>query len=81
MSLTATATKTVTEQTVEKIQAAPEAGNLTDNVKLSDLIRLGAMFTKPATGWGSVEEGDACALSAAGIAAEALGIIPGPNAK
>lgn len=37
---------------------------------LGDLVRVGASMTKPAVGWGNEES--ACALSAAGLAHEAL---------
>jgi hypothetical protein len=78
----ATSEKTRTEQTIEKIQElAPTVAEPDHQWSLPDLIRLGATLTKPTTGWGSVEQGDACALSAAAIAAEALGLIPNAQVK
>jgi hypothetical protein len=45
------------------------------NTTLADLIRRGAPHTVQPVGWGSAEQGEACAWSAAGLAAEAQGLI------
>lgn len=74
-------TATVTEQIIENIKndvasrPLEEQENLTTNVSLGDLIRLGAMQTEPAVGWGSCENGTACALSGAALAAVSLGLL------
>lgn len=60
------------EQAIRNDLAGIEMDVLT-NVTVADLIRYGAKHTTPATGWGAEET--ACALSSAGLAAEALGII------
>jgi hypothetical protein len=70
---TATRTETLTEE-IRSDLAGIEMGVLT-NVHLSDLIRAGAARTEQSTGWGNAEEGTACALAGAGLAAEALGYI------
>lgn len=43
------------------------------NIHLADLVRRGSAKTVQATGWGYA--GQACALSAAGLECESLGII------
>ena len=65
MTATTTHEAPVTESAVEadvKINSLP------------DLIRLGSMTTVQSVGWGE-KEGEACALSCAGIAAEQMGLI------
>jgi hypothetical protein len=60
------------EQEIKNDLAGIEMDVLT-NVTVADLIRYGAKHTTQAQGWGNDET--ACALSCAGLAAEALGII------
>ena len=70
---------TRTEEITEAIRAdlgAIEMDVLT-NTTLADLIRAGAKHTEQPCGWGDAEEGTACALSGAALAASALGIIEG----
>ena len=69
--------QTRTEETLEAIKAdlgAIEMDVLT-NTTLADLVRAGAQHTEQPVGWGDAEQGTACALSGAGLAAVALGII------
>lgn len=68
---------TKTEETIEAIKSdlgAIEMDVLTSTT-LSDLIRAGAKHTIQPTGWGDAEQGTACALSGAGLAADAMGVI------
>lgn len=68
---------TKTEETIEAIKSdlgAIEMDVLTSTT-LADLIRLGAKHTEQPTGWGDAEQGTACALSGAGLAGAAMGII------
>jgi hypothetical protein len=66
---------TTTEQIVEQIRA--DLTQIEEDVILkttvADLIRMGAPHTVQANGWGQGEQ--ACALSAAALAAQALGFI------
>lgn len=53
--------------TIEDLTTEPVA------MTLGDLIRLGSMTTKQSHGWGYGEQ--ACALSAAGVAAHQMGLV------
>lgn len=53
--------------TIEDLTAEPVT------MTLGDLIRLGSMTTEQAQGWGAGDQ--ACALSAAGIAAHQMGLV------
>lgn len=69
-------TTTRTQDEVVEALRADLAGieeEVTLGVSVADLIRRGASETVQADGWGSGET--ACALSAAGLAAKALGFI------
>jgi hypothetical protein len=70
---TITEDRVVTEDprvdTIRNSEAAKELEKAT-TVTLGDLVRLGASMTEPALGWG--DETQACALSAAGLAYEAM---------
>ena len=72
--------ETVTEQLKAQIdsQTAEMLGDIEHNVTtkytLADAIREGATVTSQANGWGDGKE-TACALSAAGIAARARGLV------
>jgi hypothetical protein len=68
---------TKTDETIQAIKAdlgEIEIDVLT-NTTLADLIRRGAAHTAQPSGWGDTEQGEACALAGAGLAAEAQGII------
>lgn len=72
-----TTQNTKTDETIEAIKSdlgAIEMDVLT-NTTLSDLIRAGAAHTVQPSGWGDAEQGSACALAGAGLAAKALDII------
>jgi hypothetical protein len=66
---------TTTEQVVQSIKddLALIEENVILNTTVADLIRMGAPHTVQANGWGGGEQ--ACALSAAALAAKALGFI------
>lgn len=67
-----TATETTIDETTAADLAQIEEG-VTLNTTLADLIRMGSETTTQAMGWGSAAT--ACALSAAGQAAERAGLI------
>lgn len=67
-----TDTTIVPAEITEAVRADVEDA-LTGTVTISDLIRAGAAHTVKHEGWGGGDR--ACALSAAGVAADALGII------
>lgn len=65
-----------TEQNIDLATAADLASieeNVLTRVHIADLIRQGSATTVQADGWGS--GGEACALSAAALAAKDLGYI------
>jgi hypothetical protein len=66
---------TTTEQVVQSIKddLAQIEEKVLLNTTVADLIRMGAPHSVQANGWGSGEQ--ACALSAAALAAVAIGII------
>jgi hypothetical protein len=66
---------TTTEQVVQSIKddLAQIEEKVLLNTTVADLIRMGAPHSVQAHGWGSGEQ--ACALSAAALAAAAIGII------
>jgi hypothetical protein len=66
---------TTTEQVVQSIKddLAQIEEKVLLNTTVADLIRMGAPHSVQASGWGSGEQ--ACALSAAALAAAAIGII------
>lgn len=65
----------VVEETREAIISAAEAKDLARSAeyRFSDAMREGSQVTTQTCGWGNTEQ--ACALSAAGIALRARGII------
>jgi hypothetical protein len=66
-------TTTVAPPEISKAVRDEIDATLAEKITVADLLRAGAAHTRPQRDWGAGDQ--ACALSAAAIAAEAVGLI------